>query len=158
VTPESVVERAFRCINRGCHYGLGKGGMHPEAEHPWVIVEGVQLCDCSGFAMWCLGLSRFQDPVWFDTTKIVTDAVGSKTLFERIPIPMARPSDLIVYGDHGGSQGHVGVITQCGTAGPVTVTHCSGGNMRKLGDAVAAGGAELWLARDGIIARCLKVV
>jgi len=160
MTPEAVVERAFRCVGRGCVYRLGKGGMRPEAEHPWVIEDGHSLCDCSGLAMWGVGLSRFQDPLWYDTTRIVTDAVGENALFRRVELIESRPSDLIVYGDppgKKGGQGHVGIIVQCGLAGPVSVVHCSSGNQRHNGDAIGAGGAELWLSRGGIVARCLRV-
>lgn len=153
---QEVCERAYRSVGKGCVYRLGKGGMHPEAEHPWVVDAGEFLCDCSGFAMWCLGLSRFQAPVWLDTTKIASDAAGPHTFFVTVPMEQARPSDLIVYGDHDGHQGHVGVIVQRGDTLPTIVIHCSSGN-QKHGDAIGASDPTLWLKRNGIVARCLKV-
>ena len=158
ITAQEVVERAHRCVGKGCRYVLGKGGMQPEAEFPWRMVDGSPACDCSGFAMWCLKLSRLQEAVWYDTTRIESDAKSVGGLFVKVPLREAKPGDLIVYGDPPeGGQGHVGVIIKCGEFGPLTAIHCSKGNMRRVGDAIAEGNTALWLAKDGIVARCTLV-
>lgn len=154
MTKEEVVKRALGAIGQGCIYKLGAGGMKPSSPVPWNAKMG---CDCSGFAMWALGLSRFQPPRWFDTTAIVSDALNELGLFTQVVITEAQPGDLFVWGDSGGSQGHVGVITQCMPglkSTPTFVVHCSSGNFRRTGDAIRQTPADLFFHHDAIVARC----
>lgn len=159
MTADEVVARARRCIGAGCRYVLGAGGINPASPAPW---DGSMGCDCSGFAMWALGLSRhYHDAVWFDTSRIVDDAKHQQLLFRQVAVLEARAGDLYVYGDAGGHQGHVGVIasvTLQPETWPLTVVHCSAGNFRRTGDAIRETGPDIWLHRDdAIIARCVAV-
>ena len=158
MTPEKAVERARSAIGQGCVYALGRGGMHPEATFPW---NAQKECDCSGFAMWALGLSRHQEPsvnatsgLWYDTSRIVHDATHEHALFNAFPWELAAIGDLIVYGDRDGHQGHVGVVCTVNEEGPATVTHCSHGNWTHLGDAIRETAPGPWrLRQDTILAR-----
>jgi hypothetical protein len=79
VTPSSAltVTRALSQVGKPIHYKLGAGGMHPEDDSP----TRTAYCDCSGFAMWALGLSRFDGHLWWDTTRIVHDAENEHMQF-----------------------------------------------------------------------------
>jgi hypothetical protein len=109
--------------------------------------------------MWALGLSRFDGETWWDTAQIVHDARGAHRMFAVAGMLEAQPGDLLVYGDGGGHQGHVGVIavvTPLPEAWPLQVAHCSAGNFRRTGDAIRETGPDIWLHRsDAVVARCL---
>lgn len=160
MTAADVLLRARRSIGQGAKYVLGAGGLHPELDHPWNEQLG---CDCSGFAMWALGLPRYDKVRWWDTSAIVHDArnglEGSNRLFKMVSVLQAQPGDLFVYGDVPGHQGHVGVIatvTPLPESWPLTVIHCSSGNMRRTGDAIRETGPDVWFHRpDAIVARCI---
>ena len=62
MTPEQAVARAHSACGHGAKYGLGAGGMNPGRAVPW---NDHMQCDCSGFAMWALGLSRRQGGIWY---------------------------------------------------------------------------------------------
>jgi hypothetical protein len=158
MTVNDVVARARSAVGQGCSYHLGAGGMRPNDPAPW---NAHLQCDCSGVAMWCLGLSRFDGETWFETTRIVYDALNENLVFARVPWLHARPSDLLVYGDLHGHQGHVGVVTEA-TLGPETfpllVAHCSSGNWRHTNDAIRETGPEIWTHNEAaIVARCLRL-
>lgn len=159
MSPADVLERARRCLGAGCRYHLGAGGMHPSHDYPWGTVPE---CDCSGFVAWALGVSRQtrnpfyrqQNGGWFETTAIVRDARSPFGFVAEVPWLEARPGDLIVYGDAGGKQGHVGIITLTGPAGPAAVIHCSKGNDTRYRDAIHEGALEpFWQARGALVAR-----
>ena len=65
--------RARGVVSKGCHYGLGHGGMFPERTYPW---DDEHFLDCSGFVSWALGRSRKNSSPrymnfnggWFETT------------------------------------------------------------------------------------------
>lgn len=151
--PGAAVERALSAVGKPIRYGLGHGGMHPEDAQP--TRDG--LCDCSGFAMWALGLSRFDGAVWWDTTRIMHDAQHERTRFQSQDWLAAAPGDLVVYGDSrdaagNARQGHVGVVSVVDSNGPLRVVHCSKGNDTVFGFAVCETGPEKFRAR-GIVAR-----
>lgn len=153
-TPEDVVERARRCIGHGVAYVLGKGGFRSDTEFPWVTPE--DGCDCSGFAMWCLGLPRQFGGIWYGTDQIVADAKGSSVLFHAVAFADARPGDLLVYPHPNPHQhGHVGVVVLCDQGKPSRVIHCSLGGWRNQKDAIQQTGAGLWLvvAKNAIAVR-----
>jgi hypothetical protein len=167
MTPAEIVARAKSCLGHRVTYALGKGGMRPEGEFPWASQLGandvpVLLCDCSGFAMWCCGLSRFQPPHWYDTTFIVADAKNDVGLFEMVPWEMAQGGDLLVYPDRRGTdgkvhQGHVGVVTDA-HEGPLTMIDCSLGSYRNHGDAIIERGPTPFSLHllDTIVARLIQ--
>lgn len=162
MTPDEVLARARSAIGHRCVYALGKGGFNPASPVPWNL-QG--QCDCSGFAAWCLGVGRHTDNPWYaqqnggwlETTAIVRDALSPYGLFQQVQWEQALPSDLVVYGDAGGHQGHVGVVSSAGLVGPAAVIHCSLGNYKVVGDAIQESAPALWKMHGGIIARCALV-
>jgi cell wall-associated NlpC family hydrolase len=158
---EQSVIRARSMIGKPCHYKLGAGGRDPNAPAPWDAEGG---CDCSGFAAWCLGVDRYIEEVpwyvmqnggWLETSAIVRDALSDFGIFTGVPWNDAQPADLVVYGDAGGHQGHVGLITGKESTGILLVTHCSMGNFRtsNFKSAINETTALLWHDRKGLVAR-----
>lgn len=163
MTTVEVVTRAMSAAGRGCKYGLGKGGFDPAAPHPW---NSRLECDCSGFVAWALGVSRHTDHPWYrqinggwlETSAIVRDAImRGLGMFDLVAWREARPGHLVVYGDSGGRQGHVGIVAEVGADGPLTAIHCSKGNEVRFGDAIHETGVVLWKERNGIVARCIML-
>lgn len=166
MTPDAAgaVARARAAIGHKCAYILGHGGFHGDADWPWYRDAAIDGCDCSGFVAWCLGLPRrlVTGPLadrykphfgeWLETTAIVKDALSDFGLFSKVTWELARPGDLVVYGDGGGHQGHVGLVSEVDAHGPVKVVHCSLGNFHAKGDAVQETDPHLWQGR-GIVAR-----
>lgn len=168
-----MVERARRCIGHGCTYKLGMGGVKPNAVWPWKVnpEKNVGECDCSGFVAWCLGTSRLRRDVeafwkmnggWIETSAIARDAETTHALFGEVSPDQALPGDVVVYGDKGGHQGHVGlVVSVAPTPDPwdgIRVVHCSSGNFKRSGDAIQETGAGLWKKADGLVARYLPAM
>lgn len=158
LTREQVVTRARAACGKNMQYVLGHGGMYPENDQPSKPEIG---CDCSGMALWAVGTSRYhpEDPWfkatrggWIDTTTIVLDCQTSYGLFSAVDWAEAKPGDLLVYGDTPKGQGHVGVVTEVDESGPVRVVHCSKGNAKTLGDAIAETDVKVF-KRRGIVAR-----
>lgn len=151
--PAEVLSRARSAISKGCIYGMGKGGFHPDDPLPF---GPDYLCDCSGFAMWGIHLPRHYAGIWFDTHRIDVDALTEGGLFDKVSLLEARPSDLFVYGDAGGHQGHIGIISEVTPGiGPTKAIHCSHGNYVKALDAIQETGTSVWARRtDAIVARC----
>jgi hypothetical protein len=162
-----VVARAAACVAQGAKYKLGKGGMNPASAVPWTSLGE---CDCSGFAAWCLGVSRMTDNPWYETqnggwletSAIVRDCGTEFGFFAKVAWEDAEPGMLVVYGDRKTEsgktiQGHVGVISRVDASGPTRAIHCSSGNFRNTGDAIRETGIELWANRGGIVARCAFV-
>jgi hypothetical protein len=121
MTAQQAVTRA-KAAAKGCptHYHLGSGGYHPEHSCPGDNGQ----CDCSGFVAWCLGLSREQPHTlgWIETTRVFNDAGGAHLLFARVQA--AQPGDVIVYGDSGGHEGHIGIVTAVENGHASRVAHC----------------------------------
>lgn len=163
----STLARARAAIDKHVVYRLGAGGLHPEHALP---CDKENRCDCSGFALWALGVSRFVQPShpwiahfpplggqfqWIDTSRIVQSARGGLPL---AVVDNPSPGDLIVYGDKDGHEGHVGIVGQLGDIGgaPISVIHCSAGNMRRFGDAIKETAVEnFWKARGALYVRPL---
>lgn len=146
MTPDQVVARARGAIGRHTRYELGAGGMDPTRPSPGNALE---CCDCSGFAAWCLGVSRKTDDPWYkeqnggwlETTAIFHDCATPFGAFDGVEWAEARPSDLLVWGDRKDDQGvvhqgHVGVVSEVDPSGPTLVVHCSHGNFVATGDAI----------------------
>ncbi len=166
MTPENTLARARSACGKHITYRLGCGGENPLVALPCDVEN---RCDCSGFALWALGVSRtvrlghpWRDlfppiagqPYGIDTSRIVHAAHFGKA-FRVVPVP--APGDLLVYPDvHAVRQGHVGIIGRVEEGTPVTVIHCSAGNMRALGDAIAETAVEpFWRTRGAIYVRPL---
>ena len=153
ITRADVIARARSAIGHRCRYELGHGGMRPQRTVPW-DAEGA--CDCSGFAMWCLGLSRFMDPYWYGTVMIYSDANTGSGIFTRAEWKDALPGDLLVYPDRVGTDGqshhgHVAVVVEVG-GGPLAIVDCGAGNYRRHNDAIWEGPPDHFVTR-GIVAR-----
>ena len=167
ISPDQVLVRARSALGHKCIYVLGAGGMRPDFPHPWTDTMG---CDCSGFAAWCIGVSRYVsaknplvgvfDGEWLETTKIFRDATAaSPGAFVQIPWEHASASDLLVYPDSPAGQGHIGVVGAVDEGRPMTVIHCSSSNWKKFGDAIQETPiAEFWHKHGAIVARCSLVV
>jgi hypothetical protein len=162
--PEAdIVARAKSQIGLKTVYMLGHGGMRPDQP---MACDGQRMCDCSGFAAWVLGVSRKTDNPyykaynggWIETTAITRDAKAVGVgMFDLIAWNRARPGDLLVWGDHDGHQGHVGIITQIDETGPKWITHCSLGNFKALGDAISQTDVGIFRRNNAIAARCAWV-
>lgn len=159
MTPDQVVLRARSALGHGCIYGLGCGGMNPQRTVPW---DENMRCDCSGFAMWCLGLSRRQGGIWMDSSRIRLDAIDGGSLFNAVPWNEADLGDLLVYGDSkqedGVHQGHVGVVSQASRRGPALVISCSHGAWMRNSDAIGEDIPTVFQFHPQmVVARCLTV-
>lgn len=136
------VARARLPIHAGCLYGLGKGGFNPANKMPWDYVRGEKRCDCSGFVAWALGMRRDQINAkkwwskllpWIETTIVYRDATGPQKVFVEIPGPV--PGCLVVYGDRGGSEGHIALVSAFAN-GHLTIIDCASGPSRRTGEAI----------------------
>lgn len=168
-----AVARARRSTQHGTVYKLGAGGMSPTASTP-----GAE-CDCSGALAYWLGVSRFVrqwNPrwpfgEWLESSAIVRDAWSALGEFELVtrsdanrraePVrasegwPLCRPGDVLAWGDSGRKQGHVGLVSRVDYAGRVlSVVHCSKGNERKLGDAIAETSPDVFIVNNALAIRC----
>jgi len=126
-------------------------GAPSTAPHPW---DETGACDCSGFACWVLGISRYQPILaflkplnggWMSTDGMVCDALNPTGFFEPVA-GSPQPGDLVIYPaawyakkvhraekrfGQGPRIGHVGVVTPDNQ-----VIHCSSGNFRTYQDAI----------------------
>ncbi len=141
-----LIERARTALGRKIIYRLGKGGRRPKNETPADSENG---CDCSGYVAWCLGFDRYiEEPFyarrngddgvkgWFETSAAAADAVDKAGILTVIDAPV--PGCIAVYGDSGGSEGHIGIVTEVNSKGKATkVIHCSSSAYKKHGDAIA---------------------
>lgn len=121
----------------------------------------VYTSDCVGFALWCLGVDRFQPhrfvPYggWINTNSLLEDArePNQRDLFKQVAIP--QPGDLLVYGDgkrlpplFKRKPGHVGVYIGNGLA-----VHCHGPTLK--GRAVSKDPVTKWLDKGGRFLRLI---
>ena len=152
---DQAATRALSVVGQA-RYKLGKGGRKPRALVPW-DAEG--LCDCSGFASWCLGLDRYQpgriEGEWISTTSIYRDATGPHRMFAAVALEDARPGDLVVYpstyraGVRTGI-GHVGVIVNVGGGwSGLGIVDCAS----RKGAAIGHRDGGLWGRKGGVVAR-----
>ena len=159
MTPLQAVKRARSAIGVPTVYMLGRGGTNPDFKEPG---GSAHRCDCSGAIAWFLGVNRKTDHPfyakynggWLETSAITRDATLPHVgLFDTVPWEEARLGDLLVYGDKGGHQGHVGMVSEIGPDWrPALVIHCSAGNYRRTGDAIQETSPAVFLSK-GIIAR-----
>ena len=170
--PDEVVARARSMIGKRTVYHLGHGGMRPEAP---VAYDMERECDCSGFAAWCLGVSRKTDHPWYvalnggwlQTSAIVRDLGTGYGSFDGVAWTHGQPGDLLVWPDRVVDgvkhHGHVGVVSAVDETGPTLVIHCSEGNFRASGglevplnpkaDAVAETSVLIFREREALVAR-----
>jgi hypothetical protein len=162
-------------------YKLGEGGRDPWATNcstPWesrlrhggtFSLVSVPASDCVGFALWCLGVDRYQPETfplwggWMNTDSMIADARGGRTWWEEIPRWKAQVGDLVVYGAKylGLSKGHVGVVVgvtpYAGQQAKVwtdrlTVAHCSSGHQKLLGYSISMeAGSRIWTKRATVL-------
>jgi len=152
VTLAQIASRARSVIGEG-KYLLGAGGRVPSHATPF---DEHGCCDCSGFVAWCLGQDRYQPSHiggnWIETTDIVRDAQGPQQMFERVY--EKKPGYVMVYPDTAGRQGHVGIISSLPDEhGDFHVTHCSMGNFRTLGVAIAETRPDVFTMHGAITVR-----
>ena len=132
-THQDIVQRARTACGMGIKYKLGKGGMSGSSASP---SDSKAMCDCSGFAAWCAGLSRkTSHPFyvelnggWLETTAIAADAIAVHGIFTKVDKPF--PGCFAVFGDRNGKQGHIGVVTEVVNGKATKVIHCSSTNSR----------------------------
>jgi len=140
---EQTLARAQSALGLKTIYKLGKGGFDPaKAMSP--------SCDCSGFVAWAIGIPRELPPKsdkWLDTDAYYAGGKPVRAgLFSEVAIIDAEPGDLLVYPDKGGSQGHIGIVTQVDLSAPTYVIHCSSGNYKNYKDAIRTTGPGVFLA------------
>lgn len=142
------VARARSAIGKGIRYKLGRGGFAPNNALPGragdPALDDHAGCDCSGFAAWIAGLSRGPRqvaPAWIETSAIVADATGARRTFRQVAAPI--PGAFVVYPDHAGDQGHIGLLTS--TAGGVLRgVDCSSSRSKATGQAITERGLEFF--------------
>lgn len=158
-----ILNRARIAIKQTAPYKLGAGGMDPATQAPGG--KAGDPCDCSGFIAWCLGMSRHTDHPfyqkynggWLETTAVTRDILLPQAgLFIRVAgLDWAVPGDVIVWGDKGKSQGHIGLISEVDGA---RVIHCSKGNQRATGSAIQETGPEIFVKNQALIGRYVGLV
>jgi hypothetical protein len=169
------VERARSAVGNGIKYKLGKGGflvncLRPDGYlAPSIITPTVRYsdeCDCSGLIAWVLGMRRDQVNAkkwwskvlpWIETTAVWKDATGPQRVFVKIPKPV--PGCLVVYGDTGKSQGHIGVVSAVhspGTKSDIDVIDCSSGMSKRTGDSIHERDGAFFLSNPKTIFCVLK--
>lgn len=169
------VTRARSAVGKGIKYKLGEGGRVPQLSRPddMIRLSGyyTNLCDCSGFVAWVLGMRRDQINAkkpwskflpWIETTMVWKDATGPQRVFVKIPAP--APGCLVVYGDTGKSEGHIGIVTTTfprevngvWKTNAITVIDCSSGMSRKTGEAIHERDGAFFLSNPKTIFCVLK--
>lgn len=151
MTVQELIQRARAAAEKPTKYSLGSGATYT-APHP---AGDDGACDCSGFVAWALGYARYQPGLawlvklnggWVNTDGIVSDTMQPTGLYE--PRSKAAPGAIVVYPSQGYALrylfssargpkiGHVGIVTSLNKNG-YSVIHCSAGNFRKFGNAIA---------------------
>lgn len=170
MTTQELIDRARSVVGQPCKYKLGEGGRLWHAETPWN--PHTLGCDCSGFVAWSLGMDRHTPDTfykkwnggWIETSAVVRDALEHDGVgfFDRIEV--AEPGAVLVYPDRKVKgkvrQGHIGIVIEppTPTFGLFNVVHCSAGNFRRLGNAIAETDDALWRKNPGtVIARCTLI-
>src|SRR5690349_12944689 len=143
---QQSLARARTGLEEKTTYVLGKGGFDPTT--PLLSKE----CDCSGFIAWAVGIPRELPPGsgrWLDTDAYWDGGGGAAKaagfdLFHNVARADAVPGNLIVYPDHAGKQGHIGIISDVKDDGKLQVIHCSKGNFTHFGDATRETDSAVW--------------
>lgn len=162
-----LLTRARSACGRKTIYRLGAGGIRPDQQMPWQGITD-HASDCSGFVAWALGLSRNvrgtpwydaqHNGEWFNTDAVVRDAKSPYGFVSQMEKP--EPGALIVFPRaEAQNYGHIGIVSVVGEKPEdLRVIHCSAGNYRSGGDAIAETGAKVFLQRqDCIFAWCAFV-
>jgi cell wall-associated NlpC family hydrolase len=146
MTPADLIARARSAAGRKTKYLLGGGGARPTTPTPGVT------CDCSGFVCWALGLARKTDnPLyvrlnggWVNTDAMVADAFTEVGMFYLLEQPQVGAVIVYPSAKSGGGPrvGHCGIITEAPAGFATKVIHCSSGNFRNFGDAIAETGLK----------------
>ncbi len=136
------------------------GGRDPNAKDPCSV--GTRTADCVGFALWAMGLDRYQPDFvcgsyegWINTNSMMLDALGLRSFFTPM-VELVYPH-LLVYPSASKKLlaqgyprvGHVGVVVEIDRA-----VHCSAGNARRLGHAIDYGPEKIWSKHP----RCMRLV
>lgn len=136
VRVDDLLARARSAVNKRIRYKLGSGGTNPLSSLP----TSDQLCDCSGFVCWVLGLDRhttipFYQKYggWIFTDSMEDDVNSRAGIFEKLSVPEA--GCIVVYGA-GNKIGHVGIVSEVANGQMKKVVHCSAGNDAKFRDAI----------------------
>lgn len=144
-----IIARAHRAIG---HRTVYRFGAKPPRAAP-LPQDEAGASDCSGFAVgWLLGIVAYHSEFawlvkinggWMNTSGVFADTGEQTGLFERCA---PRPGALIVFPARWHAQrivaagkgnpvvGHIGIVS---SVDPVRVIHCSSGNYRRTGDAIA---------------------
>jgi LysM repeat protein len=153
VNPTDLITRAKLVIGKGIRYKLGSGGMSPEKNSPATN----NLCDCSGFVCWVLGISRETDNPfykkfggWIYTDSMEADVNSNSGIFERLQTP--EIGAIVVYGA-GAKIGHVGIVSEVSEGEMKKVIHCSAGNDRAFKDSIQETGPLVFLRPDAVWGR-----
>lgn len=163
MTATELIARARAQIGQHTVYRLGGGKGTPTGEDPR---DEAGSCDCSAFACWVLGLQKHQEQFawlrrlnggWFNTDGIWWDANRESTgYFNALSAPQLGA--VIVYPSRrvsattGPAIGHVGIVSDVRGTNVRRVIHCSSGNYRRDGDAIAE------TSPDGIFERSAATI
>ncbi|MDP8257507.1 MAG: peptidoglycan-binding protein [Candidatus Alcyoniella australis] len=138
---ETTLQRAHGAVGQKTTYKPGKGGFDPAKAL-------TKSCDCSGFVAWAIGIPRELPPGsghWMQTTSYWQGGGSAGSgLFERAQLGDAAAGDIVVYPDWGNHQGHMGLVSEVVDGLPTKVIHCSSGNYKRQGDAVAQTAADVF--------------
>lgn len=135
--------------------------MKPYRTVPW---DEDMEADCSALVLWSFGLSRFQNPIWIDTTRLVAIARAHEPagkLFTSVEWLDCLPGDAVAWPDRIGEndkhhEGHCGIVTEVGHGGPTRVVHCSAGNWKASSDAIQETDATIFAANRAVIVRLVN--
>ena len=155
------------------------GGKNPNAPHPadWSGDIGWKrwTSDCVGTVVWGLGFDRYQKASfkvyggWINTDSMLQEAEKYRTWFEVIDTPelaclVVTPG---VFATNGArlKAGHVGLVsglpaewdTETPDYGALSVVHCSSGQYKKTGAAIAETNGLPWAKATTKFLRCLKI-
>jgi len=125
MTPDKILLRAQMYLNPSfeIHYRMGGGTIDPKSPAPWSMSKNERILDCSGFALWCMGLSR--QPLkgyWLNTDTIAADINGLQKYFTKIESP--QPGCIVVDGA-GTAVGHCAIVLSGTTLDNLMVIDCS---------------------------------
>ena len=157
MTAAELIEKARKQTKLDAGYALGGGKIVPVGSDP--LDENLS-CDCSAFVCWCLGIPKHQAEVdwlkrlnggWYNTDGIWWDAVAQVTGYFWQNKRGPRVGDVVVYPSPATLQrhsmgsarpgspkiGHVGIVSGVTSASEYYVIHCSAGNEREFGHAIA---------------------
>jgi len=169
VTVNQLLAHARSACGLKIRYRLGGGNTNPQAPSP-AGEDG--SCDCSAFVCWALRIRKYQPDFswlrnlnggWMNTDGMWVDARNEPTgFFQKIQKP--ELGVIVVYPAQwvsklqGPKVGHVGIVSEVVDGTATRAIHCSAGNFKVGGDAIAENSASIFLKQDAtIFARCVTV-